>query len=209
MARFIDFVNKWGRNTVMNLLDEVHAHPARPVDNPYVIWGLIEGSHLDNVQKPWRRFRKMAGIEDVRIHDLRHSFASFAVSKGMSLAVIGRLLGHTQVQTTARYAHLMAAPMTEAASSVTDVLGDLMNINTKPMSSQKPERQAGNTIPGTKVTAPTYLTSNQAAKYLNVAPRLMENWRWRKVGPKFVKVGNRVRYDMVDLKSFISSSAPC
>lgn len=151
----------------------------------------------------------MAGIEDVRIHDLRHSFASFAVSKGMSLAVIGRLLGHTQVQTTARYAHLMAAPMTEAASSVTDVLGDLMNIDTKPKSSQMLERQAGNTIPGTKVTAPTYLTSNQAAKYLNVAPRLMENWRWRKVGPKFVKVGNRVRYDMVDLKSFISSSAPC
>ena len=82
----------------------------------------------------------MAGIEDVRIHDLRHSFASFAVSKGMSLAVIGRLLGHTQVQTTARYAHLMAAPMTEAASSVTDVLGDLMNIDTKP-NARTPSRQ--------------------------------------------------------------------
>jgi len=79
-------------NTVINLLDEVHSHPARPVDNTYVIWGLKEGSHLDNVQKPWRQFRKMAGIEDVRIHDLRHSFASFAVSKGMSLTVIGRLL---------------------------------------------------------------------------------------------------------------------
>ncbi|MBT5812207.1 MAG: site-specific integrase, partial [Rhodospirillaceae bacterium] len=110
-------------NTVMNLLDEIRDHPTRPTDNPYVIWGLIEDSHLDNVQKPWRRFRKLAGIEDVRIHDLRHSFASFAVSKGMSLAMIGRLLGHSQVQTTARYAHLMAGPMTEAASSVTDVLG--------------------------------------------------------------------------------------
>ena len=99
----------------------------------------------------------------------------------------------------------MAAPMTEAASSVTDVLGDLMNIDPKPKSSQKPKRRSSNAIPGTRVTAPTYLTSDQAAKYLNVAPRLMENWRWRKVGPKFVKVGNRVRYDMVDLKMFISS----
>ncbi len=147
----------------------------------------------------------MAGIEDVRIHDLRHSFASFAVSKGMSLAVIGRLLGHTQVQTTARYAHLMAAPMTEAASTVTDVLGELMNMDTKPKADQKPKRCSSSAIPGTHVTAPTFLTSDQAAKYLNVAPRLMENWRWRKVGPKHVKVGNRIRYDMTDLKSFISS----
>ena len=53
------------------------------------------------------------------------------------------------------------------------------------------------------------LTSDQAAKYLNVAPRLMENWRWRKVGPKFLKVGNRIRYDMFDLKSFVSSNAAC
>ena len=196
-------------NTVMNLLDEIHTHPARPADNPFVIWGLKEGSHLDNVQKPWRRFRKMAGIEDVRIHDLRHSFASFAVSKGMSLAVIGRLLGHTQVQTTARYAHLMAAPMTEAASSVTDVLGDLMNLDTKPKVGQKPKRCSSAAIPGTNVTAPTFLTSGQAAKYLNVAPRLMENWRWRRVGPKFVKVGNRIRYDMADLKTFIVSHVPC
>jgi len=196
-------------NTVMNLLDEIYAHPARPADNPYVIWGLKEGCHLDNVQKPWRRFRKLAGIEDVRIHDLRHSFASFAVSKGMSLALIGRLLGHSQVQTTARYAHLMAAPMTEAASTVTDVLGDLMNLDTKPTDPRKPTRRTSKAIPGTKVVAPTFLTSDQAAKYLNVAPRLMENWRWRKVGPKFVKVGNRIRYDMKDLKSFISTSAPC
>ena len=123
--------------------------------------------------------------------------------------MIGRLLGHSQVQTTARYAHLMAGPMTEAASSVTDVLGDLMNLDTKSKTNQKPKRRASNAIPGTRVTAPTYLTSDQAAKYLNVAPRLMENWRWRKVGPKFVKVGNRIRYDMIDLKSFVSSSVPC
>jgi len=195
-------------NTVMNLLDEIHRHPARPTDNPYVIWGRNEGCHLDNMQKPWRRFRRMAGIEDVRIHDLRHSFASFAVSKGMSLAMIGRLLGHSQVQTTARYAHLMAAPMTEAASTVTEVLGDLMNLDTEPKTEKKPKPPSNGTIPGTNVTAPTFLTSKQAADYLNVTPRLMENWRWRRVGPKYAKVGNRVRYNLEDLKSFVASGQP-
>ena len=194
-------------NTVMNLLDEIHLHPVRPTENPYVIWGLKDGCHLDNIQKPWRRFRKLAGIEDVRIHDLRHSFASFAVSKGMSLAMIGRLLGHSQVQTTARYAHLMADPMTEAASTVTDVLGGLMNLDSKPRANRKPKQRSNRTIQGTTVTAPTFLTSDQAAQYLNVAPRLMENWRWRKVGPRYVKVGNRIRYNMEDLKSFVSSGA--
>ena len=90
---------------------------------------------------------------------------------------------------------------------MTDVLGDLMNLDTKPKATQKSKRWANSAIPGTKVVAPTFLTSDQAAKYLNVAPRLMENWRWRKAGPKFVKVGNRIRYDMVDLKIFISPRA--
>ncbi len=64
------------------------------------------GSHLTDLQRPWRRIRKREGLEDVRIHDLRHSFASRALALGESLTMIGKLLGHTQVQTTARYAHL-------------------------------------------------------------------------------------------------------
>jgi len=50
---------------------------------------------------------------------------------------------------------------------------------------------------------PRFMTSQQAAKFLSVNPRLLENWRWRKTGPKFVKVGNRVRYTYEDLDSFI------
>ena len=104
--------------TVLTLLTEIENHPCRPVKNPYVLCGLKEDACIHNIQKPWRRFRKMAGLDDVRIHDLRHSFASHAVSHGMSLAMIGKLLGHTQVQTTARYAHLMADPVREAAGQV-------------------------------------------------------------------------------------------
>ena len=57
---------------------------------------------------------KLAGLEKVRLHDLRHSYASSLVSKGVSLHIVGRLLGHTQPQTTARYAHLDDAALREA-----------------------------------------------------------------------------------------------
>lgn len=67
------------------------------------------------VEEPWRRIRKAAGLEDVRLHDLRHSFASIAASEGMGLPTIGKMLGHTQASTTQRYAHLQADPVAAAA----------------------------------------------------------------------------------------------
>ena len=90
--------------------------------NPYVIVGNKEGQHVTDMQKPWRRIRKEANLEDVRIHDLRHTFASGAVSMGESLPMIGKLLGHTQVQTTARYAHLADDPMHSAAERVSGAI---------------------------------------------------------------------------------------
>ena len=86
--------------------------------NPWVITGKLENTHLQEPQRPWRRIRTRAGLDDVRIHDLRHTFASVAVSGGQSLPMIGKLLGHTQVQTTARYAHLAADPIKQAAADV-------------------------------------------------------------------------------------------
>lgn len=74
--------------------------------NPYVITGRKEGGYLTDLQKPWRRIRKQAGLEDVRIHDLRHSFASDALEMGADLTMIGRMLGHSDIKTTSRYAHL-------------------------------------------------------------------------------------------------------
>ena len=95
-------------------------------DNPYVITGKKQGSRLNDLQHPWRRIRAKAGLDDVRIHDLRHSYASGALALGESLPMIGKLLGHTQVQTTARYAHLANDPVKAAAGRVSDTIGAAM-----------------------------------------------------------------------------------
>jgi integrase len=91
-------------------------------ENPWVITGLIPGRRLTDLQPFWQRVRAQAGLPEVRIHDLRHTFASTAIAAGHSLPIIGKLLGHTQVQTTARYAHLAAQPAMLAAESITKVL---------------------------------------------------------------------------------------
>ncbi len=75
-------------------------------DNPYVFCGKKPGTHLVAVQKIWGRIRKKADIPDFRIHDFRHSFASFALKKGVSLYGVSKLLGHKNIATTTRYAHL-------------------------------------------------------------------------------------------------------
>ena len=73
---------------------------------------------MTDLQKPWRRVRKAAGIEVVRIHDLRHTFAWEAVMGGESLPMVGRILGHTQAQTMARYAHLADDPLQQASERI-------------------------------------------------------------------------------------------
>jgi len=85
-------------------------------NNEYVFAGVKPGGRLTDMQKPWRRVRAAANLESVRIHDLRHTFASHAVQNGVSLPVLGRLLGHTQIQTTMRYAHLADECVREAAN---------------------------------------------------------------------------------------------
>lgn len=86
--------------------------------NPHVIVGHVAGRQLVNLQKPWREIRGTADLNDVRIHDLRHCFASIAASSGLGLPIIGRMLGHAQPQTTQRYAHLASDPVKAAAASV-------------------------------------------------------------------------------------------
>jgi integrase len=74
--------------------------------------------HRVDIKKPWGAICKSANIGGLRIHDLRHSYASMLVSGGQSLPVIGALLGHTQPNTTARYAHLMDDPLRKATETV-------------------------------------------------------------------------------------------
>ena len=86
--------------------------------NPWVIPGEKPGGRLSNLNDHWQRIRIRAALEDVRIHDLRHSFASRALALGESLPAIGRLLGHGQVHTTARYAHLARDAVKASAARV-------------------------------------------------------------------------------------------
>ena len=86
--------------------------------NPHVIVGHRAGAAMVNLEKPWRAIRAAAGFDDVRLHDLRHAFASVAASSGMGLPIIGKMLGHTQAQTTNRYAHLASDPVKAAAAAV-------------------------------------------------------------------------------------------
>jgi len=93
--------------------------------NPWVITGKKEGARLTDLQHPWRRVRARAGLDDLRIHDLRHSYASGALALGEGLPMIGKLLGHTQVQTTARYAHLANDPVKAAVGKVSDFIASV------------------------------------------------------------------------------------
>lgn len=74
----------------------------------------------------WRKVRKQAGISDVRLHDLRHTFASFAVRRGVSLPVVSRLLGHTKTSTTLRYAHISDRDIEAAAERLGRAIGTIL-----------------------------------------------------------------------------------
>jgi integrase len=97
---------------------EVLAGLSRLDGNPYVLPGARDGGHYVALQKAWRRLRAKAKLDDVRIHDLRHSFASVGAGSGESLLIIGRLLGHSQASTTERYAHLADDPVRAAADRI-------------------------------------------------------------------------------------------
>ena len=86
--------------------------------NEYVFCGAKPGRPLVNLNKAWRRIRARAGIPDVRMHDLRHSYASIGAAAGLGLPMIGSLLGHTQAATTQRYAHLADDPQRAAAEEI-------------------------------------------------------------------------------------------
>ena len=116
---------------------EALANIPRLEGNPYVICGDKPGTYLVNLQKSWRRIRKAAGLDDVRIHDLRHTFASWGASGGLPLPMIGALLSHSQPQTTHRYAHLSADPLKAGSEQVAGAIADAMGRRSKKRKSSK------------------------------------------------------------------------
>ena len=117
---------------------DVLASLPRLAGNPHVIVGAKPGAALAKPEKQWRRLRKAAGLHDVRLHDLRHSHASVGAAAGLSLPVIGALLGHSQPGTTARYAHLSTDPLRAASDIIANRIAAAM---------QGKPRDASNVVP--------------------------------------------------------------
>lgn len=90
----------------------------RMINNDYVFPGQNKGKPLVGLPKIWNRIKARANLNDVRLHDLRHSFATTGASTGLSLPVIGKLLGHSDPKTTARYAHIADSPAKIAANQI-------------------------------------------------------------------------------------------
>ena len=120
--------SKTGQKTIPLNAPAIEVLKALPrlQNNPFVIVGHIHGTRMVNLQKPWRRIRAIAGLDDVRIHDLRHTWASVSVATGGSLPIIGRALGHSQPSTTQRYAHLTDTPVHQLSQATGELLANAL-----------------------------------------------------------------------------------
>ena len=101
-------------------VERVLAGISRSAGNPWVIAGRQPRTRLTHLRYYWAKVRERAGLGDVRIHDLRHSYASHALALGESLSLIARLVGHARIASTLRYAHLMRDSEKQAAARVGD-----------------------------------------------------------------------------------------
>jgi integrase len=122
-----------GAVAILRGLQQLPTYPS----SPYVICGRRPERPLVNLAKPWARLCQRAKLDGVRLHDLRHTAASVGVAQGMSLPIIGRLLGHSQPSTTHRYAHVAIDPALAAA----DLIGQAMASALSPPSNDEAGQQ--------------------------------------------------------------------
>ncbi len=97
--------------------------------NPHIIAGANDGAPRTDLQRPWRAVKRIADLEGLRLHDLRHSFASIGAGASMGLPIIGKLLGHKHAATTQRYAHLDADPLRRAVDTIGATISAAMEGN--------------------------------------------------------------------------------
>jgi integrase len=108
-------------------LAKLKAEQPRLKANPHIIAGAGEAQPRADLKKPWAAICRTAQLEGVRLHDLRHTFASYGAGAGLGLPIVGKLLGHTQAATTQRYAHLDADPLKRAADAIGAQINSAMN----------------------------------------------------------------------------------
>jgi integrase len=112
--------SKTGRKTIVLSTFALELLSHRKHDSEFVVPGAVRGRPRTDLKKPWQAIQRYAGLEGVRIHDLRHTFASIGAGASLGLPVVGKLLGHSQPTTTARYAHLDADPLRRASNVIGD-----------------------------------------------------------------------------------------
>ncbi len=95
-------------------------------ESPYVFPATKGEGHYVGLPKAWAKLKKRAGLDDVTIHTLRHSFASIAVAGGDSLILVGKVLGHVQTRTTEKYAHMDLKPLKAVADRAADTIAAAM-----------------------------------------------------------------------------------
>lgn len=114
--------SKTGRKTIVLSAPAMEVLAGLKRIGAYVIAGASAGQEDEkpraDLKRPWEMVRKAAKLEGLRLHDLRHNFASFGAGGGLGLPIIGKLLGHAQAATTQRYAHLDADPLRKAANTI-------------------------------------------------------------------------------------------
>ena len=118
-------LNNQARDILVAIKEKSSGNVVRLSPSPFVFPERNELGHVRDIKRGWERIRRRADLTNLRIHDLRHSFASFLVSAGYNLPMVGALLGHSQPATTARYAHLLDT----AQRAATETLGALVRKN--------------------------------------------------------------------------------
>jgi integrase len=118
--------SKTGRKTVVLNAPALSILAALPHAGIYVIAGNTAGKPRADLKRPWQTIAKHAGLQCVRLHDLRHTFASVGAGGGLGLPIIGKLLGHTQASTTHRYAHLDNDPVRRGSEQIGNAIAAAM-----------------------------------------------------------------------------------
>lgn len=122
--------SKTGRRAIVLSAPALAVLVSLPRVGVYVIAGETAGAEDEkprsDLNRPWFAIRRRAGLDDVRIHDLRHSFASVGAGAGLGLPIVGALLGHSQPRTTQRYAHLDNDPLRRATNRIGDEIARAM-----------------------------------------------------------------------------------
>jgi integrase len=118
--------SKTGAKTVLLGAPALEVLASLPRLGKFVIAGAKDDRPRSDIKRPWERIIAQAGLEHLRLHDLRHSYASIGAAAGMGLGMVGKLLGHASTSTTARYSHFADDPLRRASESISGTIAAAM-----------------------------------------------------------------------------------